>query len=464
MKIRRTFLKVNNWINYNSGENYISVDDAKVKFRGKVIFASAICILIFFIYYLTIQSGIVRSANKEVDLRMDSALQESAIQSTIEGNIIDRNRRIITEAKKVGEVSYCLYPIVYSNIVGYESKMYGASGLRYRYRKELYKKNKNGKGCNIMLTTDTELQKYAYELLGKNVGSIIVLKNKTGEILAMASRNSSEIEFNVNIINKNYEKYANIPNFFYNNAVFGSDAPGSTFKIVTATALIDSGHEDYIYNDYGNYRGIRNVGRVAYGEIGVQKALSVSSNTYFAKVATDIIGGKKLSETMSKYMLGKELKLDFTTLKSTKDFNTFDNNEVAMIGFGQGRQTTTPLNIAMALSANVNDGKMMKPYLIKSIDNNTTKPEVLSVVSSKNTAQKVKKLLNGVAEYYGLGGEYYAKTGTAQIGKGEYNHIYLVAANNEYTVAISLNATKQTSGSLVPISKNLFNYLLKNEV
>lgn len=103
MKIRRTFLKVNNWINYNSGENYISVDDAKVKFRGKVIFASAICILIFFIYYLTIQSGIVRSANKEVDLRMDSALQESAIQSTIEGNIIDRNRRIITEARKLGK-------------------------------------------------------------------------------------------------------------------------------------------------------------------------------------------------------------------------------------------------------------------------------------------------------------------------------------------------------------------------
>lgn len=451
--------KIHLWINYGYGKNQYTPNMCAIIKKGKLVFCFFIAISVLFTYYLTIQSGIVRSANKDVDMRLDEALDESMVQNTIEGTICARNGEVITEGKEVGGVSACRYPLSFSNIVGYESKIYGSSGLRNKYKKELYTPYKKGHGSNIALTVDVGLQDYAYGLLRDNVGSIVVMKNSTGELYAMASRNAKNIELNVNKIDENFEKYIKTPGLFLNNCIQADDAPGSTFKIVTATALIDSQNEGFIYNDTGNYQGIRNFNNNILGTLDLKTALKYSSNTYFAKAGAEVIGVQGMRETLSKFKIGENIKLDCGVLKSSVEFKT--NDELAMISFGQGKLTVSPLSITMIMQTIQNKGKMLKPFLIKAINDEATKAEVLSNVTGETTANKLKEMLGAVAEYYGFESGYYAKTGTAQTGASN-DHIYIVASNRQYTATISYNKSKEESGVLIPVAKKLFQYIDEN--
>lgn len=439
--------------------------------RVKAVLSVILIIIVCFLYYLIIESGVIPGADKDVDAKIAQLKQTEEAKKTVEGAIIDRNQEAITQAEEPGTPAICLFPEAYSSLIGYQSHRYGNSGIRKIYSSELLLGGKDKAGATIELTTDNDLQAFCYQLLGNQIGSIVIMENQSSQILSMVNRSDETIEYNVNEIDKLFDTYKEIPEFFYHRALLAQDPPGSTWKIVTAAAMLENGMDDFVYEDTtGEYHGIRNAGHVPQGRTNLEKALVTSSNTYFAK-AGYILGGAALEESASKFLVGEPIPLDFTVLTSQLDLEFYQRELTEQTAFGQGRTTISPLQIAMILQAVVNDGEMQKPYLISKITDDGKviqegKREVLSTAVAEKTADRLKECLRKTAKSYGyeegVYGTVYAKTGTAQISSGQYNHIYLVFATEEYTGIISMDRSSKSSSSLIPLSQELLDYLQKN--
>ena len=440
----------------------------KLEIRMKVLLFLILSILIVFIYYLIVQTGDI-PGNKRIDTRIVRLKQSEEAKSTKEGSFIDNDGEIITVAEKKGVPAKCLFPESYGILIGYNSPIYGTSNLRNKYSDLLFQGGRDGVGASVKLTTDNTLQQFCYESLGNNVGSIVILENQTGAIRAMVSRSDSNITYNINEIDKKYDIYNKIDEFFYNRATLAQDPPGSTFKIITAAAMTETKNKDYIYEDTGDYNGIHNASNAIYGTLDLEHALIKSSNTYFAS-AGNMLGGKVLYNKARDFLIGDSIALDFTVLESNLDLEYYQDHIVSQTAFGQGHTAMSPLHIAMIMQSIVNDGRMVKPYLVNTIsDDNKTlykcKTEIIKTTMESSDAKQEQRLLHSVALSYGFDEQTYgkivAKTGTAQVSSGKYNHIYLVFANEKYTGIISKDKSFESSHTLIPIAKTILKYLAK---
>ncbi|MGX8679922.1 MAG: penicillin-binding transpeptidase domain-containing protein [bacterium] len=436
----------------------------------RVISAIIVIISLLFTYFFFGQIGLIPGAFPSIDARIAAERKKAIKSRTPEGVFYDRHQTYITvPAESNGTIAKAAYPVEYATLLGYESTIYGTSLLRRQYGQELWKSQ------DIHLTIDNNLQLYCYKLIGANRGSIICMKNDTGEILAMASRVSKTETYNINDIDevlekdkkgnakkRKYEDYAKIEACFYNLATLASDPPGSTFKIITATSMFENDLGNYVYEDTGEYEGIHNAKKKAYGRLDITKAFMKSSNTYFASAANQL--NKKLEDTAGRYLFGKTISTDFGEIHSHFDLEYYDPHIVAQTGFGQGRTTVSPMQILMTLNANINEGKMIQPYLVSQIGKKKTSPESqeLTKVTSAKTAKKVRELLHAAAVEYGFDeatyGRVYSKTGTATVSR-KSPHIYLVFGNKDYSCIISIENTEESSRSLVPNAKKLLEYL-----
>lgn len=442
--------------------------------RMKLVVSFIVCIFILHTHFLIIQTGLIPNANPDVDKRVwaDNNLEKS--KTIVEGVILDRKGRNITVEKEPGEAAEILYPEAYSSVVGYNSLIYGKSGLRQKYAEQLFH-SKNDKHTPVIeLTLDNDLQQFCYKELGENVGSISIINNKTGELLCLSSRGDEKTEFNANEVDKNYDTYESIDGFYLHRALLAQDPPGSTFKIITAATLISEGKEDLVINDTGEYNGIHNAGNAAYGEIGLTKAMCVSSNVYFANAGITT-GGKALERMAKNFQIGKKLELDFASISSEINMEYYGNEIVEQTAFGQGNTQISPLHIAMTLQTVVNNGEMIRPYIIKDYQGNAKRKRfksgkyVLGEPIHRSDSKKLKKVLHNVATEYGFSedefGKVFAKTGTAQINqKGNPCHIYLVFATEKITGIISMDRTDQSSHSLIPIAKNILLFMKQNKI
>ncbi len=111
-------------------------------------------------------------------------------------------------------------------------------------------REKMKKGADITLTLNHQIQEKAYSLIEGMEGSMIVLDIRTGRILALAS--SKTVEFNANQIADHMEEWNQTEGFFLPNGFKDAAEPGSTFKMVTAAALLEQGLEKDIIEDKGN--------------------------------------------------------------------------------------------------------------------------------------------------------------------------------------------------------------------
>lgn len=385
-------------------------------------------------------------------------------------------------------------PVEFSYVLGYNHYVYGQSGLRYQYRDHLYDDNGTNKGGTVQLTIDSVLQNKAYAALrdGKLSGSVVVLNAKNGEILAMAGRN--ETDYDIDAIRYTYipsdaskeekEKltkqnadssevwsyYNTIPGFFLPPAVGDYKAPGSVFKILTAASAIINGMEDYTYEDTGTLtvdgEDIPNAAGGVYGLQNMQEALSTSTNTYFGSLALEL-GERNMNSIYKSFLVGNTIDLGFTRLNSSVTFNGSDYN-LALLGFGQSMVAVSPLHMAMVGQSILNDGKMLKPTIIKALyDANgnevyrNNEHEVITETVKPDVARKLKELLKGVTAYSdskralnketewlkAYTPDIYSKTGTAQITNysNEYYSYYL-CMTDDYVILASINDTS-VSGS-----------------
>lgn len=432
----------------------------------KVIFVFMV-IVIAYSAFLLVKSGLVRGASAEIDKKREKLILNAKIHDSQEGLFVDRNDKPITLQNGVGKVS-TVSSVSYSYIIGYSSKVYASSGLRKRYEDDLYDGYKDETGATIKLTTDSAIQDKAYSLL-KHRGSLCVLDNETGAILAMASRDNETLEYDVNKIEENWDAYSEGEVFYDRNLIAAT--PGSTFKAITAAAALEKGLGDYSFEDQGEYLNIHNSKNKAYGKIGMEKALIKSVNTYYASLGVKV-GKSAIEKTMKAFKLGETIDCDFGSLTSVRDLKDGEESYLAQVSFGQGETEISPLFMASIYASIVNGGKLMEPYLVERIENDGRvrkehEAKILSNPISEETSETLKGHLKAVACDYGLtkkacGVDVYAKTGTADLSSEEGNNkIWLVAATDKYTIVMSYDQTDLGSHSLIEPVKNLIKFIEK---
>lgn len=300
---------------------------------------------------------------------------------------------------------------------------------------------KNGE--KVALTIDKKIQTVLEDSLNKVDKKYkpkqiiaIVSNPKTGEILAMSQRPSF-----------NPTTKEGLTDTWRNLAIEESYEPGSTMKIFTLAAAVNQGvfnpNETYISGTYrvpgasiSDHSGIPRGQTMTFLE-GVQR----SSNVAFATIAMKKIGADTFREYLTKFGLDKKTGIDLPN-EVVGEIKYKYQIEKVTTAFGQG-STITPIQQIQGASAIANDGKMMKPYVIKNVSNQdtgqvlkSTKPKIVGTPISAEAAKQVREYLgtvitgeHGTGKKYALDGyEVAGKTGTAQT-VGPDGH-YLVGRNN----------------------------------
>lgn len=296
-------------------------------------------------------------------------------------------------------------------------------------------------GINMTLTINLEIQEALERELSNAVSKYepehalgIVMNPKTGEILAISSRPNFEPS--------NYKDY-DIETINRNLPVWMTYEPGSTFKIITLASVLEEGlvdlEKDTFYDSGGvNISGAR-IRCWKAGGHGTETYLQVvenSCNTGFVSLGFKL-GKEKLFNYIKKFGFGSKTGVDLNGEENGILFNLdkVGDLELATTSFGQG-VSVTPIQQIVAVSAAINGGYLMKPYIVKSLNEPVTntvikenKPTIVRKVISEETSAKVRYALESVVangtgrnayiENYRVGG----KTGTAQKVK---NGVYMV--------------------------------------
>jgi cell division protein FtsI (penicillin-binding protein 3) len=298
----------------------------------------------------------------------------------------------------------------------------------------------NSRGDSVTLTIDRNIQHIAERELQAAVtkyrargGVVLVLSPKTGEILAMASAPS---------FNPNAPSDAPVA-ARRNRTLTDSFEPGSTFKVFTLASALEMravGMSERFFCENGSYRY---AGRVIHdthkhGWLTTDDILKYSSNIGIVKI-NDRMDGDRFYDMIRAFGFGArtgvELRGEVPGLMPSR--TVFDRRiRRATVSFGQGI-SVTPLQLASAMSAVVNGGKMMKPYIVREIRDPEGKtvfrgePRELRRVLSPKTSAQMRGILGTVVEEDGTGTQARikgflvgGKTGTAQKvepGTGRYS-------------------------------------------
>jgi cell division protein FtsI (penicillin-binding protein 3) len=274
---------------------------------------------------------------------------------------------------------------------------------------------------NIQYITETALEEAVKEYNGKT-GLAVVMAPKTGAVLAMAHYPN----FNPNTFDA-FDREV-----WRNRAITDKFEPGSTLKIFTAAAAIDSKRvtaNTIFFCENGKYSLAGTVihDTKPHGWLTLKKVIKYSSNIGAVKVMA-AMGPEVLYDYLTKFGFGQKTGIDCPgeTSGSLSYFNNWTLVDAGSISFGQGIAVSA-IQLVAAASAIANDGLYMKPHIVQSImdaDGRTVKtfePEAVRQVISAQTARTVRKIMQSVVTEggtgqkaalagYSVGG----KTGTAQ--------------------------------------------------
>lgn len=299
-------------------------------------------------------------------------------------------------------------------------------------------------GYDLILTIDEVIQYIAEREIDKMVASsharsagIIIMQPKTGKILALVNRPA----FDLNEYNKADKEQLR------NRSVCDLFEPGSVFKIVTASAALEEdmvSEEDKFFCENGAYRLANRIlhDHRPHGWLTFREVIEQSSNIGTTKVAQKL-GGNTVYRYLRLFGFGKKLGVDLygETPGMIKEPRFWSKTSIGAIPIGQ-EVGVSVLQLACAVSAIANGGKLMKPYLVSEIRDKQAQviksflPVELGAVISESTAARMKKILTGVVEN-GTGKlaqvpgfNAAGKTGTAQKleANGAYSHNKFIAS------------------------------------
>ena len=408
------------------------------------------------------------------------------------GRIISADKVVLAESVAYKQKSKRYYRRYYpqgalaAQVVGYATPQQGSTGLEQQYNQYLAGSYGAGaildklraaqkEGADIRLTLDTRVQKTAEALIAGSHGAVVAIDPRTGQVLALASSPA----FDLNQVASDFatiRKEDGAP--LVNRATQGRYPPGSTFKVVTATAALDSGkwNPSSTFDDTGKYvvdgQTIRNDGGIKFGVHNFTDALTFSINTTFAQVGKRL-GPSRLGGEMTKFGFGRPVEIDLPSDEVAVSgryrngkllSNTQRDEDAARIAIGQENLLVTPLQMAMVAGAVANGGRMQRPYLVKRVitkDGVVVKqqnPETLDSVASAYISSEVGRMMQnvvreGTGTKAGLSGLSVAgKTGTAETGDPNRNQAWFIgyapADNPKVAVAVVIEDTSGTGGQV----------------
>lgn len=316
-------------------------------------------------------------------------------------------------------------------------------------------------GQNLVLTLDRDIQRLTAEALGDRIGSAVVMKPATGEILAMVSYPS----FDPNLFygeggSDAFTDVSLAPHSpFLNRSIQSGYPPASTWKILMTTAVIEE--EAFGLDETVNCKGYYVLGNrvfndwreTGFGYLDIFGGLANSSNVFFWTMGVEHLGVDPIVEYAHDFGFGTETGIDLPgevsgTVPSPewkrRNFNTpWVGGDTANMSIGQGFLTVTPLQLANMVAMIVNDGVVYRPHVLKEVRDQVTgevlrtvEPEVLHTMDARqSTFDNVKRAMRGVitdgtAEVVITtpAVDSAGKTGTSQVaGEEESWHSWFVA-------------------------------------
>jgi penicillin-binding protein 2 len=255
-------------------------------------------------------------------------------------------------------------------------------------------------GKSLKLTIDVDLQIAAEEAIeGKN-GAIVAMDPHTGEILAMVSRPTFDPnDFAVKVSRNNWSKLVNDPDKpLLNKAIQAQLAPGSTFKILMATAGWQEGIAQTLNvhcNGGAEFYG-RRFGcwvKSGHGEVDLTKAIYQSCDVFFYTLANKL-GIDRIAKYATDFGLGQKTGIDLpqeaTGVMPSEEWKLRNfrqkwfAGETISVGIGQGAVAITPVQLMRAISAISMDGRMVVPHVANPSDLPPGYAEVSRVEQVKN--------------------------------------------------------------------------------
>ncbi|MFD0401580.1 peptidoglycan D,D-transpeptidase FtsI family protein [Kitasatospora sp. NPDC059811] len=344
---------------------------------------------------------------------------------------------------------------MYAPVTGYSSQVFGSSQLenledgilsgtddRLFFRNTLdMLTGEQQRGGDVVTTINAKAQKAAWDGLGDKKGAAVAIDPKTGAILALVSTPSYDpgtIAGSESGDSKAWTDLNADPNKpMLNRALKETYPPGSTFKLVTATAAFENGLYQNIddqtatpdpYTLPGTQTVLNNESPLEKcGNATVKSGMDQSCNTVYAKMGADL-GKDKMRAQAEKF--GFNSTID-TPVRSEKSIfpSSASLDGTAQDSIGQHDTRATPLQMAMVSAAIANNGSLMQPYLVDqersasltTISKHTEKQ--FSQPMSPATAQKMQDLMvsvveNGTGKSAKIPGlQVGGKTGTAQHGE-----------------------------------------------
>ncbi len=383
------------------------------------------------------------------------------------GAIISADGVVLASSVKSGAVYARQYPLDLraAHVLGYYSTRYGRAGVEAAGNDALAGKSNFSSfadmiaaatgasvpGNDIRLTIDSRVQQAAEVALSGYRGAVVVLDPRTGAVLAMASSpaySPGAVDDQWTALSSDGTNAALV-----NRATSSLYPPGSTFKVVTLAAALQSGTAtpDTLYTgpasmDIGG-APVTNYGGSSYGAIDLRKATASSVNTVFGQLARDL-GAQKLVGGSEAFGINAPVPFDLPTVTSLMpDPTEMTVWETAWAGVGQpvgehesppGPQVT-PLQMALITAGIANDGVVMRPYVIDAVSDRTG--QILTSTTSRpwktaldaQTAATVTEIMVGVvangsgtrAQVPGV--SVAGKTGTAEAGKSVQTHAWFIA-------------------------------------
>lgn len=352
-------------------------------------------------------------------------------------------------------------------------------------------------GDSVVTTLDLDGQRVALEQLGNRCGAVVALDPRTGRLLTMASSPS----YNPNLVEDRFDRIEAITAdcrpaaALLNRGSAGLYPPGSTFKVVTASAALesnrydpDSGFHDPGYCEvYGKRVNNFDTSR-PFGSITLATALQYSVNSVFCNIGKDL-GAKRILDQAKRFGFYERPPLE-TPDGERLPSGLYRNGELwypernsqvdaGRMAFGQERMLVTPLQMAMVAGGVGNAGIVMRPWVVEKVVSpagktvDRTQPERLSRALGPVNARDLSELMVRAVEAgtgtaaripgYRVGG----KTGTAETGVPGRNTVWFIAfagrpgERPELAIAVVVEGQASTGGeTAAPIARAVMEALL----
>jgi len=347
------------------------------------------------------------------------------------------------------------YEKVLHGTTGYEKVEVSASGRAVR----TLSRTPAVPGDNLILSIDMELQQIVEQAFGDRRGALVAIEPETGDVLAFVSQPSFDPNLFVEGIDQqSWDALNDSPDHpLLDRPLTGTYPPGSTYKPFMALAALELGKRrpettisDPGYFILGNHQ-FRDDKPGGHGQVDMYQSIVESCDTYYYMLANDL-GVDTMHDFMKPFGFGQLTGIDLEhersgLLPSTAWKRTFYKSmaqqrwyagETISLGIGQGYNAFTPLQMAHAVATLANNGVVMKPHLVKMVEDARTHARTLTVPGgsyriklSQENIDVVKRAMVGVTKegtssqvFLNAGYESGGKTGTAQVTGLKKNEKY----------------------------------------